>query len=58
MQHKGDCTMIGKITKSSMRLIADEIIYTVKYYGDDESKCKEKIQELLENEGIVEVIPD
>lgn len=50
--------MVGKITEESMRLIADEIIYTVKYYGDDESKCKEKIQELLENEGIVEVIQD
>lgn len=50
--------MIGKITKSSMELITDEIIYTVKYYGDDESKCKEKLEELLENEGIVEVIPD
>ena len=36
--------MVGKITEKSMRLIADELIYTVKYYGDDELKCKEKIE--------------
>lgn len=52
--------MAIKIIEKSMNLLADEIIYTVKYYGEyyGESKCKEKIQELLESEGIVEVISD
>lgn len=50
--------MIGKITEESMNQIADEIIYIVLLNIDDELECKEKIKELLENEGILEVIPD
>ena len=58
MWRKGGCTMIGKITEESMNQIADEIIYIVLLNIDDELECKEKIKKLLENEGILEVIPD
>lgn len=51
--------MIGKITKESMRLIADEIIDEVAentHFSREDSKAI--IQRILEDNGIVEVIPD
>lgn len=51
--------MIGKITKESMRLIADEIIDEVvenTYFSRENSRTI--IQCILEDNGIVEVIPD
>lgn len=57
MQHKGDCTMIGKITEESMRLIADDIVDAVESTDDREMKIN-RIKLILEDNGIVEVIPD
>lgn len=51
--------MIGKITEESMRLIADEIIDEIAentHFGREDSRAI--IQRILEDNGIVEVIPD
>jgi len=51
--------MIGKITEESMRLIADEIIDEIAentQFNREDSKAI--IQRILEDNGIVEVIPD
>lgn len=59
MQHKGGLYMIGKITEESMRLIADEIIDEIAEntnFGREDSRAI--IQRILEDNGIVEVIPD
>lgn len=59
MQRKGDFVMIGKITEKSMKLIADEIIYEIAentHFGREDSRAI--IQRILEDNGIVEVIPD
>ena len=51
--------MIGKITEESMRLIADEIIDEVAentLFSREDSRAI--IQRILEDNGIVEVIPD
>lgn len=57
MQHKGDYTMIGKITEESMRLIVDDILDAVESTDDREMKIN-RIKWILEDNGIVEVIPD
>ena len=49
--------MVVKITETSMKVIAEEIS-DVFIYSDNRQEFMEKIQEILESNGIVEVIPD
>lgn len=49
--------MIGKITEESMRLIADDILDAVESTDDREMKLN-RIKWILEDNGIVEIIPD
>lgn len=49
--------MVGKITEQSMRLIADDIVDAIESTNDREMKIK-RIQRILSDNGIVEVIPD
>ena len=49
--------MIGKITEESMKLIADDILDAVESTDDREMKIN-RIKWILEDNGIVEVIPD
>lgn len=51
--------MIGKITEESMKLIADEIIDEIAenmHFNREDSRAI--IQRILEDNGIVEVMPD
>lgn len=49
--------MIGKITEESMRLIVDDIVTAMESTDDREMKIN-RIKWILEDNGIVEVIPD
>lgn len=57
MQHKGGLHMIGKITEESMRLIGNDILDAIESTDDREMKIN-RIKWILEDNGIVEVIPD
>ena len=48
--------MSNNITKESMDLIADEIIIDIRYLSDEDAK--KRIAEILEDNGIVEVIEE
>lgn len=49
--------MIGKITEESMKFLTEEIVYAVESTSD-KKELFEVIKEILESNGIVEVIPD
>lgn len=49
--------MVAQITETSMKMITEEIS-DIFIYSDNRQEFMEKIQEILESNGIVEVIPD
>lgn len=49
--------MIGKITEESMRLIGSDILDAIESTDDREMKIN-RIKWILEDNGVVEVIPD